>query len=780
MYNIRQFRPLFYAVLMLSVVGYGIALESAPHSFIGLILIWLNARVTRGERFFSIPRWLASLIAVTAGAWALVAFLQGAISPMVAVSHWLYFLLLVIIWSHHDNRAFAQAFGMSLVLMVVGAINTASLLFGLIFFAYLLLSLYWSLLFHLKVESDHAIHAYHLSKENVDLAARGGDAQFTSSMRRLTMLVSLVSITLGILVFLFFPRAEAPSLMMRMGAPQQSAMTGFSERVSLDQVARITQNQEIVAYVGVKENGQSLRSEDLYLRGMTLDLYTGQGTRRDGMMSWQWVRSDRLWEAGPNLRAQAGKQLQFRESSGRRIVQHIVLRPTGTATLFAMDGAYAIEPSHEINLHFFPLDNTIRSFDIPKSQLQYDVISDGQTPTAIAEEPQLPPEWMARPSGRRGFGGTDMGGPRVSRIDPSIAEYALRSDVSGTDAKGALADQRGKNPGPNPLDAQIAANITRHFHSQFKYTLDLSDNTRSRQEDPIVNFLYKSRRGHCEYFAGAMTLLCQSMGMQARMVIGFRAGPEDYSDIGDYYVVRQSHAHAWVEVLTVDGWTRFDPTSGTEYFSQRHRNAWLRSVSDFFNFLQYKWATSIVTYSNDNRLSVWQNIESAFTGSLEGGSSLASWFKDFFRSDQVYLLSSRLLVAAIAGSILILLAAIAIFILEKRRLYRRAHRIGLSALPSDEQLRLARKLGFYDELIRLLARQHIHRPADMTPREFARSLSFLPAEAYGDICDLTDIYYGVRYGDHELRQGQRRRLSVSIGELSAALASLSRVKPYKK
>ena len=776
MYNIRQFRPIFYAVLMLSVAGYGIALESMPHLVVGLILISLNAWVTRAGGFFAIPRWLASSVALLSGLWGVAGVVQGTQTPMVAVSMWLYFLLLVIIWSHHDNRAFAQAFAMSMVLMVVGAINTASLLFGLVFMAYLLLSLYWSLLFHLKVESDHAIRVYHLSKEHIDIATSGSDASFTRSIRRLTLLVSVVSISLGVLVFLFFPRYETPSLLARMGTQRQAPLTGFSERVSLDQVARITQNHDIIAYVGVSENGVALRSEDLYLRGMTLDVYTG-GERRAGA-NWQWMRSDRLWESGFNHRVGPGTVEALRESTGRRIAQHVVLKPTGTSSLFAIDGAYAIEASREINVHFLPIDNTLRSFEIAKSQLQYDVFSDGQTPTVDEEQYVVPREGAFAISRRRGFGG-DLSNPRASRIDAAITQYARRPDVSGSNENGSLALQRKQPEGADALDAQIAENIAKHFHSQFKYTLDLSDTTRDREQDPIVNFLSVTRRGHCEYFAGAMTLLCQSLGMQARMVIGFRAGPEDYSDIGDYYIVRQSHAHAWVEVLTKEGWKRFDPTSSKQYFSERQSVAWVRSLTDFFDYLQYKWATSIVTYNNDNRLSVLQDVESTFTGSVQGGSTLASWFKDFFRSDKAYLFSSRLLLAAIVASVLILVIAITAFILEKRRLYRRAHRMGLSALPSVQQLRLARKLGFYDELIRLLARQRIYRPSDMTPREFARSLSFLPAEAYGEICDLTDIYYVVRYGDQELGQGHKRHLAASIGELSAALSGSSRIKSVK-
>jgi transglutaminase-like putative cysteine protease len=116
---------------------------------------------------------------------------------------------------------------------------------------------------------------------------------------------------------------------------------------------------------------------------------------------------------------------------------------------------------------------------------------------------------------------------------------------------------------PNALDDAIATNIERHLRSTFEYTLDLTDAKHiMKGQDPLVAFLYDLKRGHCEYFAGAMTLLCQSLGMDARMVVGFKC--DEYNDIGHYYTVRQSHAHAWVEVRTPTGWKTYDPTSSRE------------------------------------------------------------------------------------------------------------------------------------------------------------------------------------------------------------------------
>ena len=77
-------------------------------------------------------------------------------------------------------------------------------------------------------------------------------------------------------------------MMMRLQPPRQAPLTGFSERVSLDQVAKITQNEGIIAHVSVTENGKPWTGQELYLRGTALDVYTGLAPRRSGL-SWQWI-----------------------------------------------------------------------------------------------------------------------------------------------------------------------------------------------------------------------------------------------------------------------------------------------------------------------------------------------------------------------------------------------------------------------------------------------------------------------------------------------------------
>jgi hypothetical protein len=369
-------------------------------------------------------------------------------------------------------------------------------------------------------------------------------------------------------------------------------------------------------------------------------------------------------------------------------------------------------------------------------------------------------------------------GTRPENIDPKIRAFALRPEVSGSDAKGPLAVQRGKHildeSEPDVLDGQIAANIEKYLKTNFSYTLDLTDTQRIEGQDPLVSFLYDTHKGHCEYFAGAMTLLCQSLGMKARMCLGFRCDEYNSTPGADYYIVRQSHAHAWVEVLTKNGWKSFDPTSESDAVEQaRHAGTW-QKIKHVFDYLQYAYGEAIITYSNEDRTNLIQNTESVM---LQVSSRNPSRY-DFgrrFQLDQLF--ASKKFLAVFSGTLLaamgLMAAAVLLLIcrytLEQWRLRRRAERIGIASLPDEEQLRLARQLEFYDDLLSLLTRHHMIRQPQQTPLEFSRSLLFLPAKTYEAIRRLTELFYSVRYGHTELTPARQKHLESMIEKLEKEL-----------
>lgn len=79
-------------------------------------------------------------------------------------------------------------------------------------------------------------------------------------------------------------------------------------------------------------------------------------------------------------------------------------------------------------------------------------------------------------------------------------------------------------------------------------------------DDPVDEFLFESRRGFCEHYASSFVFLMRAAGIPARVVTGYQGG--EMNPQSDYFIVRQSDAHAWAEVwLPKLGWRRIDPTS---------------------------------------------------------------------------------------------------------------------------------------------------------------------------------------------------------------------------
>jgi protein-glutamine gamma-glutamyltransferase len=103
----------------------------------------------------------------------------------------------------------------------------------------------------------------------------------------------------------------------------------------------------------------------------------------------------------------------------------------------------------------------------------------------------------------------------------------------------------------------ILARAIQLYNSAFTYTLDppLLD-----PRDPYDDFLFHSKRGFCEHYAGSFALLMRSAGIPARVVTGYQGG--EVNPINQELIVRQADAHAWTEIwLPGEGWLRVDPTA---------------------------------------------------------------------------------------------------------------------------------------------------------------------------------------------------------------------------
>src|SRR4051794_17700535 len=243
MYDIRQFKPALYTLLIIGITGFALAAQAPGLWVLATGAILLNAWLVRNNRFAPLPRLVANATTLLSLLYVVWQVRVSGTAPILVIGQFHVLLQLVKLYEQRANRDYAQLLVLSLLLVVAASINTASLLFGLLLIAYLFLSLYCCLLFHLKVETDHAKAAIGVPEDKLNPAMLRQDQRFLSrSMRRLTGFVSAIAIAMAVLVFLFFPRGTGAGLLGPLQIKMSQNLTGFNDKVDFQQVAKITQN----------------------------------------------------------------------------------------------------------------------------------------------------------------------------------------------------------------------------------------------------------------------------------------------------------------------------------------------------------------------------------------------------------------------------------------------------------------------------------------------------------------------------------------------------------
>jgi len=108
--------------------------------------------------------------------------------------------------------------------------------------------------------------------------------------------------------------------------------------------------------------------------------------------------------------------------------------------------------------------------------------------------------------------------------------------------------------------------IENYFHNNYFYSLKPGV---APDGDQLSYFINESHKGYCSYFAFSMALMCRSLGIPARVAVGFWVDPD--VSVLNFYPVRADQAHAWVEVYFNNyGWIEFDPTSSTMFPGEQY------------------------------------------------------------------------------------------------------------------------------------------------------------------------------------------------------------------
>lgn len=197
----------------------------------------------------------------------------------------------------------------------------------------------------------------------------------------------------------------------------------------------------------------------------------------------------------------------------------------------------------------------------------------------------------------------------------SSPHYQLEVELDATHRRLALQLPDGFDPRARELaqrwraelpdDPAVVRAALKLFHDEFTYTL----NPPLLAHDSVDDFLFGTREGFCEHFASAFTFLMRAARIPARVVTGYQGG--HYNKAADYWIVRQSDAHAWAEVwMNGRGWVRVDPTSAVS--PQRvelgahaaagataawYQANWLLTVRNQFDLVNRLWDSAVVQFS---------------------------------------------------------------------------------------------------------------------------------------------------------------------------------------
>ena len=122
-------------------------------------------------------------------------------------------------------------------------------------------------------------------------------------------------------------------------------------------------------------------------------------------------------------------------------------------------------------------------------------------------------------------------------------------------------------------------------------------------ETPLAEFLDTTRRGHCEYFATAATLLLRVAGIPARYATGYAV--QDWSDWEKAWIVRERHSHAWARAYIDGQWTDVDATPPAWFAEEESLAPPLQKLADFLRWAGFRWTTRD---GSETRILAWSIV----------------------------------------------------------------------------------------------------------------------------------------------------------------------------
>ena len=679
------------ALYLLVFTGFGTLVATGGLSIVTALLV-TAALLVRGYMLLARRPWL---IPESWTAWLTLGYVAFYLADYFLISggfldatvHLVLFVMVVRLFSARRDRDFYFLSVIAFLMVLSAALLTVDSVFLLSFAVFMLTAVVSFILMEMRHISAKAGVNWRQSGMEMTYRNMAGSLAVASPILVLCILLGAAGI------FFLLPRASAGYL--GAYAPGGEITTGFSDRVELGRIGEIQQSASVVMHIRI--DGDDRGSFDLKWRGVALSHFDGRSWSNNRDERPLFPRLDGLFVLPPRAGGHS--------SSPRPIHYRVVMEPVGMNVFFLA----ATPESLEGNYGHVAIDDGGGVFNLdPEHPVnRYQATSDiAQTSASSLRSAgqAYPPEVLSSYLG-------------LPALDSRIPELARKITAS--------ADN----------DYDRAAALETYLRTHFGYSLQLS---RTVPHDPLANFLFERRQGHCEYFASSMAVMLRILGIPSRVVNGFRTG--EFNDLTSQYVVRASNAHSWVEAyFPSHGWVAFDPTPGASIAAT---TGWSR-ISMYADAMASFWREWIVNYDVVHQQAL----------AVSAGSRGRYWFsvlrRWWHRQYELLMAAARRSGTEVAGSPLrwglggILTAALLLLAFRLPRLLLALEKFKLAARPERSPRRAATM--WYERMTESVARRGWRKSPTQTPDEFVARID--DARVRQRVAEFTRHYQSARFDD---------------------------------
>jgi protein-glutamine gamma-glutamyltransferase len=680
------------ALFMLVLSGFGTLASTGGLDLPAVTLVTL-ALLVRGyqlirHREFVIPeRWTTYLTVVYVGVY-LFDYLVLSRSFLTATVHLVLFTMVVRLFSLQKTRDHYMLAVLSFLMVLASAVLTVGSVFVFSFAGFLLVAVVTFVL----MEMRHSV----AQETRLAQDMRDPDSQQTMAYSLLAISPVLMVLILAgsFIVFFFLPRVS--SRYLTKYTPTGDVSTGFTDRIQLGRIGQIQQSSAVVMHIEIQDDMQG--GYDLKWRGVALDDFNGK--------VWSSSFEQSILRPSPDgsyLLTSLRDLPNSGTASPRFLRYRVLMEPIGTNVFFL-----AGRP-HNLTGNYHPVasdpESAIYNLDVDHPISRYD---------AISEIPEIDSDRLRLAGGSAPEGATAY--LKLPPLDIRISQLAEKIAASSN----------------NNYDKALA--IEQYLRTHFGYSLDLP---RTTPADPLANFLFERKQGHCEYFASSMAVMLRSLRIPSRLVNGFRTG--EFNDLTGQYVIRASNAHSWVEAYFPGyGWVSFDPTPAAALPSHTGWSRFQLYVDAAGSF----WREWIINYDSSHQQSLGNGAISNTRRFLDDtrvwiSRQQRAWLHAARRAhNQIAEFPVRWLASAtIAVMVLILL-------LNLPALIRALREQRLRAKPS----RFPRESAalWYERMVRRVARRGWRKLPSQTPGDFVSAIKEPVLQMR--VAEFTRAYESARFG----------------------------------